>query len=444
MRPPLRTPGMRRGGPSAEGPFTLPGWAAYAPRSFMADLRLPAFSSRDFRYLWAASTCAQIALWTLLLGNAKAVFELSDSSAWVGVSTFASMSPFLIAPLGGIISDRFERRSVAVVARIATLGVTAALFALAAAGLVEVWMVVLFALTQGLVRAVQMPADQTLVANVVPASHRANAVALQAMTQHGTRAIGPLIVLLAAPTYTGAFAVATLFSVLSLLAILPIQTRSRGGVTRLAEVRENLRAGIDYVRRTPPVFAVFALVFAHCALTMAYDSMLPSFAEHDLHSEEHGFFVMSIGIGVGAFVGTFLLAWFTGASRGPLFLGTAIISGLSPLLMGAATDVPMAANAAVLMGASQAMFMSLSAVIVQDVVPDEVRGRVMSLNVMSAGGIMAIMNLAFGALADSTGVPVLFIVPAIVFLGLVVATIPLGTNYRRIYRTGAAGAPASA
>jgi MFS family permease len=409
----------------------------------MASLSLPAFQSRDFRYLWVASASAQIALWTLLLGNAKAVFELSDSSTWVGISTFASMSPFLVAPLGGILSDRFERRRVAFLARIATLAVTAGLFALAIGGVLHVWMVVLLALTQGLVRAVQMPADQTLVANVVPVAHRANAVALQAMTQHGTRAVGPLIVLLAAPSVNGAYAVACIFSVLSLAAIVPIRTRSFGGVARLAEVRENLRAGIDYIRRTPPVFAVFALVFAHCALTMAYDSMLPSFAEHDLHSAEHGFFIMSIGIGIGAFVGTFLLAWFTGVSRGPLFLGTAVISGLAPLFMGVSDSVPMAANAAVLMGASQAMFMALSAVIVQDVVPDEVRGRVMSLNVMSAGGIMAVMNLGFGAMADSVGVPVLFIVPALIFLGIVAITIPLGTNYRRIYRTGAAGAPAT-
>jgi MFS family permease len=410
----------------------------------MASLALPAFQHREFRYLWVASACAQISLWTILLGNAMAVFELSDSSSWVGVSVFASMSPFLIAPVGGVVADRFERRTVALIARVLTLAVVATLLVLVLADALQVWMVVALALAQGLVRSIQMPADQTLVANVVPVAHRANAVALQSMTQLGTRAIGPLIVLLVASSVAGAYTVATVFSVLSLLSVIPMRTRSRGGVARLGEVRKNLAEGISYIRATPPVFAIFALVFAHCALTMAFDAMLPGFAEDDLHSPDHGFEIMSIGIGIGAFVGTFILAWFTGASRGPLFLGTAILSGVTPLLMAASTTIPMAANTAVLMGASQAMFMALSAVIVQDVVPDEVRGRVMSLNVMSAGGIMALMNLAFGSLADHTGAPVLFAIPAVGFLAVLLATIPLGAHYRRIYRTGAAGAPATA
>src|SRR5690606_18623155 len=127
-----------------------------------------AFNYREFRFLWVASACAQISLWTILLGNAMAVFELSDSSFWVGVSVFASMSPFLIAPLGGVLADRFERRTVALVARVLTLGVTSVLLVLVLADLLQVWIVVMLALIQGIVRSVQMPADQTLVANVVP------------------------------------------------------------------------------------------------------------------------------------------------------------------------------------------------------------------------------------------------------------------------------------
>lgn len=399
--------------------------------------KLPAFKHRDFRYLWIASTCAQIALWTLLLGNAQAVYQLSDkSSAWVGVSTFASMSPFLIAPLGGVISDRFERRGVALMSRTATLVVVGALLVLALAGVMEVWMVIVLALLQGLVRSIQMPADQALVANVVPASERANAIALQSMTQHGTRAVGPLIVLLLSPGYEGAYAVGAVFSIISVLTILPLRLRSQGGVTRLGDMVKNLGEGVAFVRSSPPVFAIFFLVFAHCALTMSFDAMLPGFAADELHSETHGFLIMSIGVGVGAFVGTFMLAIFSDASRGALFLGSAVISGLAPLLMAAATDVPMAANAAVLMGSSQAMLMALSAIIIQEVVPDEVRGRVMSLNVMSAGGIMAMANLGFGSLADRTGAPALFLIPALVFLAILALTVVFGGHYRQIYRTG--------
>ena len=402
--------------------------------------RFPAFLHRDYRYLWVASACAQISLWTLLLGNAKLVFDLSDSSAWVGIATFASMSPFLIAPIGGVIADRFERRGVAMISRVWMLVITAALCLLTAIGAIEVWMVVAFALVQGLVRSVQMPADQALVANVVPVEHLSNAVALQSTTQHGTRAVGPLLALplIGVAGVEGVYGMAAIFSFISVVTLLGVQIRSRGGVTHLGDIAGNLREGVSYVLASPLVLAVFVLTLAHCALTMSFDAMLPGFAEHDLHSEDQGFFIMSIGVGVGALVGTLMLAMFSNVSRGPLFLGSAVISGLSPLLMAAATDIPMATNAAVLMGISQAMFMALSSIIIQEVVPDAVRGRVMSLNVMSAGGVMAIMNLGFGAIADVTGVPVLFLVPALVFLAIVGITIPLGSNYRRIYRTGAA------
>jgi MFS family permease len=365
---------------------------------------------------------------------------------WVGVATFASMSPFQIAPLGGVLADRFERRMVGTISRAGMAVITTALFVLTLAGWVEVWMVVALALVQGLVRSVQMPADQALVANTVGQKDLANAVALQSTTQHGTRAVGPLLSLplLGFAGVEGVYALAAGFSIVSILAMLPLHTRSRGGVARLGDVARNLQDGIAYVRSSPPVMAVFVLVFAHCALTMSYDAMLPGFAETTLHSKEHGFFLMSIGVGVGSLVGTLLLAMFGGVSRGPLFLGSALISGFSPLVMAASGSIMSATNAAVLMGISQATFMALSSIIIQEVVPDAVRGRVMSLNVMSAGGIMAVMNLAFGALADSTGAPVLFLVPAVVFLAVVAATLPLGPHYRRIYRTGAAASQAGA
>ena len=127
----------------------------------------------------------------------------------------------------------------------------------------------------------------------------------------------------------------------------------------------------------------------------------------------------------------------TGAGRGPLLLATALASGLSPLVMALAMSLAPAAAGAVLMGSSQAMFMALSAILLQEVVPDAVRGRVMSLYLMSAGGIMAVMNLGFGTLADRTGAPVLFLIPGLAFVAITGASL-LTPQLRRIYRTGRA------
>ena len=401
--------------------------------------RLPATRHRDFRALWGGGACSSISLWTLLLGNAWIVYKISDSSFWVGVSTFASMSPYLVAPLGGMVADRLERRFLVRATRVATFAVTGVLFLLALADVLEVWMVVAMAFAQGIVRAVEIPADQALLANVVPAKDLANAVALTSMSQQGSRAVGPLLAgpLLATVGVEGAYAVSAIFALLAFTAVRQVKTSSRGGIVSLVDVAENLRIGLRYIRNTPAVLAIFALVFAHCSLTMSFDAMLPGFAETELHSPSGGFTLMTLGVGIGALIGTFVLAMTTGTRRGPLLLATAFASGLSPVVMAVAMSLAPAAAGAILMGGSQAMFMALSAVLLQEVVPDEVRGRVMSLYLMSAGGIMAVMNLGFGTLADRTGAPMLFMIPGLLFV-VVTGFSLLTPQLRRIYRTGRA------
>lgn len=400
--------------------------------------RLPATRHRDFRALWGGTACSSISLWTLLLANAWIVFHLSDSSFWVGVSTFASMSPFLLAPIGGVIADRFQRRILVRLTRIGALIATLSLFVLAATDVITVWMVVSIALLQGIVRAIEIPSDQALLANVVPSEHLANAVSLNTMTQQGSRAAGPLLSgpLLASGGVEGAYAIAALFALLAFTSVRRVQTPSRGGVMSIKQVGENLQDGLRYVRSTRPVLLVFLLVSAHCALTMSFDAMLPGFAEDELHSHSTGFTMMSFGVGAGALLATFALSLWPGGQRGTLLFWTGIASGLSPVLMAVSTSLGPAVGSALLMGSSQALFMALTAIVLQEVVPDDVRGRVMSLYLMAAGGIMAFANLGFATAADALGAPMLLLVPGVGFAIIVVATRVAGAELRTIYRTG--------
>ncbi|MBI2765524.1 MAG: MFS transporter [Chloroflexi bacterium] len=400
--------------------------------------RLPATRHRDFRALWGGTTCSSISLWTLLLGNAWIVFKLSDSSFWVGVSTFASMSPFLLAPFGGVVADRFERRLLVRLTRLGALTTTLCLFALASLGVLDVWMVVGIAFVQGIVRAIEIPADQALLANVVPLEDLSNAVSLTTMTQQGSRAVGPLLSgpLLATVGVQGAYAIAALFALLAFISMSNVQTSSRGGITRVGQVVANLGQGLAYIRGSRPVLLIFLLVTAHCSLTMSFDAMLPGFAETQLHLPSGGFTTITFGVGMGALVGTFALALFAGGRRGNLLLWMGLASGVAPILMSASSSIAPAAVSSVLMGSSQAMFMALTAVLLQAVVPDDVRGRVMSLYLMAAGGIMAFANLGFGSLADAWGAPALFLTPGAAFATLVLVTRLSGTNLRAVYRTG--------
>ncbi len=355
------------------------------------------------------------------------------------------MSPYLLAPFGGIVADKFERRLLVRFTRLGAFAVTSTLFVLAITGVIAVWMVVGMALVQGLVRAVEIPSDQSLLANVVPAGHLANAVSLSSMTQYGARAVGPVLAgpLLATTGVEGAYAIGAVFALLAFTSIRRVQVRSRGGVGSIRDVFANLREGLAYVRATRPVLALFALVVAHCSLTMSFDAMLPGFAETDLHSPSSGFTLMTMGVGIGALVGTFLIAMFPGAGRGRLFLWTGVFSGVTPILMSQSHMIPVAVVNTTLMGSSQAMFMALSAILLQEVVPDAVRGRVMSLYLMSAGGIMAMANLLFGSLADAWGAPVLFLAPGALFVAIIAASAFAVPHLRRLFQTGGFTAAAS-
>lgn len=399
---------------------------------------LPATRHHEFNALFASATASSIAVWTLLLGNAWIVYKLSNSSLWVGVSTFASMSPYFAAPLAGVVADRVERRWLGQAARLGAVASTGVLFGVALAGAITVWIVVALAAVQGVLRSVQTAADQALLPSCVPTEDIGNAVALTTMSQQGSRAVGPILAgpLLATTGVQGAYGIAVAFSVLAFLSMSRLRVRSYGGVASLGNVAHSLGEGVRYVKSTGPVLAVFALVFLHCSLTMSFDSMLPGFAETQLHSASGGFTLMTLGVGVGALVGTFVLAVTVGVRRGPLFFAMGIASGVSPILMGASMGVLPATASATLMGASQAMFMALSAMFLQETVPDAVRGRVMSLYLMSAGGVMAIANLGFGTAADRWGAPVLFWIPGSVFVAAVVGSALFGSNLRRIYRTG--------
>ena len=335
-------------------------------------------------------------------------------------------------------ADRFERRLLVRVTRVGALCTTLSLLLLAGFDVLTVWMVVAVALVQGIVRSIEIPADQSLLANVVPVEDLGNAVSLTTMTQQGSRAAGPLLSgpLLATVGVEGAYAIAALFALLAFTSVARVRTSSRGGVVRMADVPRNLAQGLAYIRSSRPVMMLFLLVAAHCALTMSFDAMLPGFAKSALRSPAAGFTLVTFGTGLGALAGTFGLALLRGGPRGSFLFALGMSSAAASMVMSFNTSLAPALLTALLMGSSQAMFMALTAVLLQEAVPDEVRGRVMSLYLMAAGGIMAFANLGFGSLADGLGAPLLFFAPGVGFLLLVLFTRLSTTPLRAVYRTG--------
>ncbi len=401
---------------------------------------------RDFRWIWLGSVGGQSAYWALIVARGIFVLQETGSSTQVGVTTFVAMAPrFILPPLTGYLADRFDRRAVLATAYALQLSHAVVLTALALTGMLEVWHVVVLALLNGSFRTFQMTATQTLIPNVVPREHWLNAMAMNQVSQQGSRLFGPGLIAPALLLFdvSVAFLVSTSFYLIGIAAILSIRTRSTGELTRGSRIGASLWAAMHYAWSDRQLRALFILLALHCSMTMSFESMLPVLARDVLGEANVSVSYLMMGVGAGALVGVIGIAGLRSASsRGMLLLVTGAVSGASMLLLAVSGSTTLALLGTAAMGGSQAAFMAIGGTMVQSLAPDGMRGRISGLNQINIGGTMAVMNLVNGFAADRFGAPDVLLVLGLGFTAVVVASLAVGT-LRGIYR-GSVAVPARA
>lgn len=406
----------------------------------------PALASYDFRHLWFGTVTSSVSSWTLYLGANWLAYDITGESSAVGIVSFASLSPYLLSPIAGSIADRFDRRTVVAAARAVVLVVALALAAVAFSGAAEVWHLAVLIFIDGFSRSIETTAEQALMPNTVSQEQVVNAVTLTSAAHQGSKVVGPLAgaPLLSLVGAGGVFAMAAAFCAYAMFELLRVRVQSTGDIDRFGDIVGNTVRTTRYIARTAPVLMIFALVVLHCWLTMSYDSLLPDFATEALNGGELEYNALIVCVGAGAmFASLGVAAVHRDSIRGRLFVISMVGSGLTPLLMSLAGNVLPAGAAAVTIGASQAVFMALSATLLQSVVPDGIRGRVMSLYFMLAAGVMSLQNLGGGILADQVGTPILFAIPGAAYATIVVSWFMVNPRLRAVYRTGRLESPES-
>ena len=382
-------------------------------------------------------------MWTFIVAVSWLVLDKSESSGWVGIITFASMIPFLlVSPIGGLMADRLDRRNLALATFIAGSVVAAMLAAITIAGAVQLWHIAALAFAGGVFRATQEPAIQALIPNQVPREDLLNAITLNAATRHGARFFGLLV---AAPLMAwdsvgvnGVLVLSAVFYVMGAVQMARTHTVSIGESQPEHGTIRSVVDGLVFIYTNKTIALFIMLVAFHCALVMSFESILPIFSKDSLGADDGsilGYLVM--GFGTGALVATFLMAGVRDERRkGQLLLWTGVISGVTPIVLALSGNLPLAIVATVGMGASQAMFMALTNTYVQILAPDHLRGRISSLYVLHAGGIMAFSNLGYGFIADVFSAPPILFATGIIFIVMVVSLGAGQPILRRVYRTG--------
>jgi MFS family permease len=371
---------------------------------FFASLAYP-----DYRRLWGATACSQAARWALIVLRGALVYELTTSNAWVGFVTMAAHVPSLVVtPFAGLLADRFERRYLLALTYGLSLGLHLLLACLVVTRHITAWHVLVLALCDGIIRAIEMPTNQALLPNLVPREHLLNAIALNQLMQQGSRMFGPLCILpiIHFINPEPAFFMSAGLYAIGWLQVLTIRTASSGTIAAHQGILSNLVAGIRYIYTQPLMLPLMLLTVFHCAFTMAYESAFPFVARTQLGLNAAkdlfaGPTYLMIGVGAGAVLGNLALARVGDQRRrGQLFLWLGFLSGLTPIVLGFTTALYPAMLAAAAVGASTSAFMTFSQGIIQTLAPDGIRGRVMSANTWHSQGAMAGLNAINGMLMD--------------------------------------------
>ncbi len=379
---------------------------------------LQAFRYRNYRLFFAGQSVAITGGWMTLAALGWLLFRLTGDPFMLGLMGFFLHAPtFLIAPLGGVLVDRVSRRAVIVCAQAVDCVTVSLLAGLTLGGLVEVWQVLALCGLMGITKGFEMPARLALVVDIVDdRAHLASAVALNSTIFHGARLVGPMLAggLLIPLAGEGACFLAHAVSYLiamrcfSALRPRPVQPNP----AKVAVLRE-LKEGIRYALAHPPIRALMVLTLAFVLLGQSFGTLLPIFAKDILKGDSGTYGLLLAASGFGAVAAAIRLA----SRKSVLGLGRVIFR--STLLFGAvlalfalSRSLPVSLLLLVAAGLVSINVMVGTNIIIQTLVDDRLRGRVMSLHGMLFMGALPLGALLHGKVAGLFGATVAVLVGA--------------------------------
>jgi MFS family permease len=369
-------------------------------RRIFSSLRIP-----NYRLFFAGQLVSLSGTWMQGVAQAWLVLDLTGSGTALGLVSSLQFLPVLVlGPLGGVVADRFDKRSILAVTQAAAAGLALALGLLVATGSVRLWMVYTLAAALGLVYVVDNPARQTFVHEMVGPEHLANAVTLNSVVVNLARVIGPglagiLIVTVGlAPSFF--INAASYGAVLVGLGLMDPDRLHRAPLG--ARGRGQLMAGLRYVRRTPEVLVPLVMMAVVGTLAYEFQVVLPLLARFTFDGDAATYGTMSVLMGAGAVVGGLATAGARGRPATAL-AWTAVVFGSVHVAAALAPTLAATYVALVVLGAASIRFLALGNATLQLASDPEMRGRVMALWAVAFLGSTPIGGPIVGWIGEHVG-----------------------------------------
>jgi MFS family permease len=392
-----------------QAPGPPPSGGQESARTFLPTLGR-ALRHRNYRLFFSGQSISLIGTWLTRVATGWLVYRLTHSALTLGVVGFAGQLPtFFLAPFAGVWVDRLNRHRVLVVTQVLAALQSAALAGLTLAGVITVGDIVLLSVFQGLINAVDMPARQSFVVEMVEdRADLSNAIALNSSMFNGARLIGPSVAgVLIAWFGEGWCFVLDAVSYLAVIAsLLAMRVPARAGIRATGRLFHDLREGFRYVAGSPPIRSVLLLLAVTSLFGMPYVVLLPIFAAQVLHGGPHTLGFLMAASGLGAFAGALYLA----SRRSVLGLGRLIalfsgVFGLGLIAFSGSHRLWLSFLLMAVVGMSMLVQNASSNTVLQTIVDEDKRGRLMSFYAMAFFGSAPLGSLFAGALASRIGAP---------------------------------------
>jgi MFS family permease len=370
---------------------------------------LRAFRHRNYQLFFTGQLISFTGTWMQSVAQSWLVYRLTGSSALLGVTAFCSQIPvFVLAPLAGTVADRGDRHRIMVITQVVSMLLALALGVLTMTGRVQVWHVLVLSSGLGIVNAFDIPARQSFVVTMVGREDLMNAIALNSSLVNGARVVGPAVagVLVAAVGEAWCFLINAISYVAVIVALLMMNVPKTRRERHLHSPFRDTVEGFRFVARTAPVRALLVLLGILSIAGMPYAVLMPIFADTILSGGARGLGILMAASGLGALGGALSLA----ARRGVSGLGqwvavSAASFGITLALFSLSRNFWLSTALMVPVGFALMVEMASSNTLIQAMVPDRLRGRVMSVYSMMFLGMAPFGGLAAGYAAEHIGAP---------------------------------------
>ena len=382
--------------------------AADQPKTSKWPDALRALRHRNYQLFFSGQLISLIGTWMDQVAESWLVYRLTGSALLLGTVAFASLIPvFLLAPVGGAVADRHNRRTILVITQSCMMVLAFILALLTLTHLITVWELMVLAALLGVVNAFDIPARQAFIVDMVSRNDLVNAIALNSSMFNGARVVGPAVAgIVVAAIGEGWCFFANAVSFIAVITGLLLMRIDRPRMSVEGSPLENIIEGFKFVVQNGPVHALMILLGLVSFTAMPYAVLMPIFAEDILHGGATALGLLMGCSGVGALCGAITLAMRKTIQGLGRWVAIACSSfGVALIVFSFSHRLWLSAILLVPVGFFVMVQMASSNTLIQSMVPDQLRGRVMAVYSMMFMGMAPFGALLAGSIAHKIGAP---------------------------------------